>query len=91
MKIFKKVIIIVLLVVISIGLLFIGNGYNMYKSAIEETSLNEKVEEIREKDNYTKLSELPQIYINAVISVEDHRFYTHPGNRYNCNRKGSHK
>ena len=79
MKIFKKVIIIVLLVVISIGLLFIGNGYNMYKSAIEETSLNEKVEEIREKDNYTKLSELPQIYINAVISVEDHRFYTHPG------------
>ena len=59
MKIFKKVIIIVLLVVISIGLLFIGNGYNMYKSAIEETSLNEKVEEIREKDNYTKLSELP--------------------------------
>ena len=79
MKIFKKVIIIVLLVVISIGLLFIGNGYNMYKSAIEETSLNEKVEEIREKDNYTKLSELPQIYIDAVISVEDHRFYTHPG------------
>lgn len=79
MKIFKKVIIIVLLVVISIGLLFIGNGYNMYKSAIEETSLNEKVEEIREKDNYTRLSELPQIYINAVISVEDHRFYTHPG------------
>ena len=34
-----------------------------YKSAIEETSLNEKVEEIREKDNYTKLSELPHKYI----------------------------
>ena len=51
----------------------------MYKEAIQEMPIQEKVEEIRQKENYTKLSELPQIYINAVISVEDHRFYEHPG------------
>ena len=51
----------------------------MYKTAIEETPLEEKVEEIREKENYTTIEEMPQMYINAVISVEDKRFFTHPG------------
>lgn len=77
-KIFKFLIILILLLT-SLGLLIIGNGYNMYKEAIQEMPIQEKVEEIRQKENYTKLSELPQIYINAVISVEDHRFYEHNG------------
>ena len=79
LKIVKRIIIVIILVTISIGLLFVGNGYNMYKKAIEETPLDEKIEEIKSRENYTALSELPQIYINAVISVEDHRFYQHPG------------
>lgn len=79
MKKFVKFLIILILILISLGLLIIGNGYNMYKEAIQEMPIQEKVEEIRQKENYTKLSELPQIYINAVISVEDHRFYEHNG------------
>lgn len=79
MKAFLKILIVLILIGISISLLVIGNGYHMYKEAIEETSLEEKVTQIRTKENYTTLSELPQIYLNAVISVEDHRFYTHPG------------
>ena len=51
----------------------------MYKTAIEEMSIEDKVKEIQSKENYTKISELPQMYINAVISVEDHRFYEHGG------------
>lgn len=51
----------------------------MYKEAIQETPLEEKVEEIKSKANYTKISELPQMYLDAVISVEDHRFYKHSG------------
>lgn len=34
---------------------------------------------LKAKDNYTKIFELPQMYKNAVISVEDHRFYKHNG------------
>lgn len=79
MKKIVKLIVVILAIFLSIALLFIGNGYNMYKEAIEKTSLEDKVEEIKEKRNYTKISELPQIYIDAVISVEDHRFYTHKG------------
>lgn len=79
MKVLKKIIFIVVLVSISIGLLFVGSGYDMYKKAIEETSIEDKIAEIKSKENYTKISELPQMYKNAVISVEDHRFYKHNG------------
>ncbi len=79
MKKFLKIIFFLVLIVISISLLFIDNGYNMYKEAINSTPLTEKVAIIKQKENYTKFSELPQIYINAVISVEDKRFYNHSG------------
>lgn len=79
MKKFLKVLLIFILISISLSLLVIGNGYNMYKDAIDKISIEDKVKEIQSKENYTKVSELQQMYINAVISVEDHRFYKHPG------------
>ncbi len=79
MKVIKKVIFMGILVAVSITLLVIGNGYNMYKNALEEIPLSEKVTSIREKENYTKIGEIPEMYKNAVISVEDHRFYKHNG------------
>ena len=78
-KLIIKILFILKLILTSIALLYIGNGYNMYKTAIEEMSIEDKVKEIQSKENYTKISELPQMYINAVISVEDHRFYDHGG------------
>ncbi len=79
MRIFKKVIFAVVLIFISIGLLIIGNGYENYQEAVKEIPLSQKVESIERKNNYTKMQEVPEMYINAVISVEDHRFYQHKG------------
>lgn len=79
MKVVGKIIFVVILVSISIGLLVVGNGYNMYKDAIEQIPLSQKVESIKSKKNYTNIEDVPQIYKNAVISVEDHRFYEHSG------------
>lgn len=79
MKKFFKVVFFLLLILLSISILFIGKGYNMYKEAIKNMSLEEKIAKIQNKENYTEFSELPQIYVNAVISVEDKRFYEHNG------------
>ena len=79
MKILKKLIIIVLIVLISISLVIVQKGYNMYKEAIEKSSLENEIELIKNKKNYTKTEELPKTYINAIIAVEDHRFYSHSG------------
>ena len=54
MKTFLKIMLLVSLVIISIGLLAVGNGYNMYKEAIEEIPLDQKVEEIKSKENKKK-------------------------------------
>ncbi len=79
MKMLKKVILFLIFFSISIGFVAVGNGYNMYRKALEEMPLEEKVSSIREKANYARIHDMPQIYINAVISVEDHRFYRHNG------------
>lgn len=79
MKVLRKVIFVVILISISIGLLVVGESYDMYKEALKNMPLEEKVQSIKQKSNYTEIEEVPQIYINAVISVEDHRFYKHNG------------
>lgn len=76
---FLKVIMVVVLLGLSISFVIIGNGYKLYQSALEEMTIQEKVEKIKQKENYTKIDEVPQMYIDAVISVEDHRFYQHKG------------
>ena len=64
---------------ILVGAIFGIPGYNMYKEALEKESVDEKVASIEKKKNYSKFSELPEMYVNAVIATEDHRFYEHKG------------
>lgn len=51
----------------------------MYQQALDEQPVQQVLAQIENKPNYTELAELPQVYKNAVISTEDHRFYTHKG------------
>lgn len=74
-----KILLVLFLIGLSISLIFIGNGYKMYKKAKESMTLKDKVAKIEAKENYTYITELPEMYINAVISVEDHRFFKHNG------------
>lgn len=54
-------------------------GYHYYKEALEGQSLEEMAEKIRSSKNYTPIDELPEMYKNAVVAVEDKRFYSHGG------------
>ena len=54
-------------------------GYWMYRDALERQGLPERVEEIRSDSNYTKVDQLPALYLEAVVAVEDHRFWDHCG------------
>lgn len=54
-------------------------GYQLYKEAVSSVSLETKFEEMKQGEHYTNYEELPEIYIQAVISVEDKRFFQHPG------------
>ena len=67
---------VILLIVFSI---IFGLGYLKYKNAIDEISITDKIKQIQEKENYTKLDNISEDYKNAVVAIEDHRFYTHSG------------
>lgn len=51
----------------------------MYKKGIEEISISEKFSTVFEMKNFTKIDNVPKIFINAIISVEDRSFYEHHG------------
>lgn len=79
MKKFKKILLLLILIILSILAIYIGQGYKMYKNALDDKPLEEMVQEIRIQKSYTKISNIPDIYKDAVIAVEDHRYYDHKG------------
>lgn len=79
MKTFLKIILVIFVVCFSIGIFAVGSGYDMYKEALDNMPLLQKIEEIRSSENYITIDKLPKIYLDAVVAVEDHRFYNHPG------------
>lgn len=65
--------------VLAVVTFFGVKGYQMYREAVTEDAITEKVNEIRGKEDFVSYQELPQFYIDAVIAVEDHRFESHCG------------
>ena len=54
-------------------------GYKEYRDALAEKPLEQSLEEVFQKEDFISLSEISPIYKDALIAVEDHRFYNHPG------------
>lgn len=79
LKYFGRFLLIIVAVCIVAAGVMTYKGYEMYKDAVDNKSVEEMVGAIRQKPGYTTIDELPQTYIHAVISVEDHRFYNHSG------------
>ncbi len=77
MKIVKRIIIFIVLIILLTGAFITYQGYTIYKTAIEEVSIKDKIAQIQSEENYTKLDQLPQFYKDAVVIVEDRRFYNH--------------
>ena len=78
-RIIRRVLVIALVAVIAMCALTVWRGYGMYREAVAYRPISQTVEELRATDTYTELDELPQTYLDAVVAVEDHRFYEHGG------------
>lgn len=78
-KFIKKVFLTILIIIVLLLAIYVKIGHNMYKEAISKKSIETMVSEIKSKENYTTIDKLPQDYLNAVVAVEDRRFYLHRG------------
>lgn len=58
---------------------FAARGFNLYRDALEALPLNDLEQRIESRQGFTPIDELPDLYLQAVVAVEDHRFYAHPG------------
>ena len=78
-KLIKRCFLLMVAVIVLAGCVLAGNGYKMYRDALNHQSLESKVAEIQSNPSYTTLSEMPELYLDAVVAVEDHRFEQHFG------------
>lgn len=54
-------------------------GYFLYTAALENLPTQTAARQIRQQPGFTPIGQLPETYLTAVVSVEDHRFYEHNG------------
>ena len=82
----KKIIFRLFVIIILITLIFCGfyayQGYKIYQDVIEEKNIEQRVAELQSKEDYVKLDEIADVYVELVVESEDHRFYQHHGVDY---------
>lgn len=77
MKFIKKLFIAIILLIIIICSIIFLVGHSYYTKALKEKPLISRIDEITNAENFVKFEDMAFHYRNAVISVEDHRYYDH--------------
>lgn len=79
-KVIKRTLLFLFVTAVLVGGIFVYEGYEMYEVAVTATPIEEKVKQIKENTkNYSEIEDVPEIYKNALVAVEDKRFYKHNG------------
>lgn len=65
-----------------IMVLLLSIGYVEYNKAVGQMPIEEKIETIQAKKGYVHIEEMNQDFLNAIVAIEDHRFYKHDGIDY---------
>lgn len=82
MKRIKKLFLILCLLMLIVLTSFLGVGYVNYVKAINKTSLETKINNIRNEKTYVPYDEINEKLFEATVSIEDHRFFKHNGVDY---------
>lgn len=79
-KLLKKILALVMVVIMAIGVVSaptIKAGYDMYKKAVNEKSIEEKVKEIIQSEQYVPYEDISEVFIKTLLNSEDRRFFYH--------------
>ncbi len=79
-KLFRWLTALVLVAILALGVMavpVIKDGYDMYKQAVEQMPIQQKVDEIRAQASYTPFEEISPVFTDTLLQSEDRRFYYH--------------
>lgn len=79
MRFIKKVFGTVFLIIFIAAAVIIALGYGKYNQAIGLLPIDEAAKNIRSDDSFTPIEDVSPTFKNAMIAVEDRRFYKHKG------------
>lgn len=79
LKIALRVVLILLGLVVLVTGFFAIKGAVLWSNSKKELSITQAAQDIRSDEEFTKYEDLPEFYIDAVISVEDRKFFKHNG------------
>lgn len=79
MKIIKKFFNFILFIFLIAAALLVLQGYGKYKTALTGLSPENAVNKLKTKELYIAFDDIPVTLKNAVVAVEDRRFYSHGG------------
>lgn len=77
MKFIRRIIFLIILAIVGTTA-YIGKiGYDYYQESLQEKSFEGRIAEVTNNEKFVKYDDLSQTYIDAVVAVEDHRFFKH--------------
>lgn len=79
LKVVRRILLVLIALVVLVTGFFAAKGAIMWNDSKKELSVTQAARNIREGEEFVKFEDLPQFYIDAVISVEDRRFFKHSG------------
>lgn len=77
MKLIRKLFFIILILFIFACSIIFLIGKSYYNHQLKKESLIARVSNITSQKNFVKFEDMSEYYRNAVISIEDHRYYDH--------------
>lgn len=77
MKFIRRLLLLVLIVLIVFCGVAYVNGNKLYTETIAKESLEQKIKSVKADKNFVSINNVPKYYTNAIVAVEDHRFYKH--------------
>lgn len=75
----KRIVVVILVLILAVAAYFIEDGYSLYKEAVTNMSIEEVVKEIQSDENYVEMEDISRYLSEAVVAIEDKRFYEHFG------------
>ena len=76
---FRRLFLLILVVVLLIAGSLLKQGYDRYLKEIEQHPVEESVAYYTERESYIPFEEIDEDFVNAVVSVEDKRFFERKG------------